>query len=111
MKGMFARLMIASMLAGSLASSVAHATENPGVAGVAQVARAYRIENESRILNTFRDFLSLPNVSNIPAYTVAMDRNAAWIIDYLVERSFTSEIVKAGRAPYILASRSQPRAT
>lgn len=111
MKGMSARLIIGSVLAGSLASSVGYTTENPGVAGVAQVARAYRIENESRILNTFRDFLSLPNVYNIPANTVAMDRNAAWIIDYLAQRAFTSEIVKAGRAPYILASRSQPGAT
>ena len=44
MKGMFARLMVGSVLVGSLASSVGYATEEPGVAGVAQVARDYRIE-------------------------------------------------------------------
>ncbi|MCZ6643551.1 MAG: M20/M25/M40 family metallo-hydrolase [Gammaproteobacteria bacterium] len=99
------------VLAGSLAAAASSANEALDVAAVAETARAYRVENETRIVKAFRDFLSIPNISDLPANAVDMDRNAAWIVDYLAERDFTSEIVEVGRAPYVLASRMQPGAT
>ncbi len=109
-RGKLAGLMAGWVLAGTLASVIGYANEVGEVATVAQAARAYRIENETSIVRSFREFLSLPNVSNLPANADDMDRNAAWIVDYLAQRDFTSEVVKAGRAPYVLASRMQPGA-
>lgn len=60
------------------------------------------------ILNDFRELLAMPNVSTS---LVDMQRNAAWISDYIGKRGFSSKIVGAGGAPYILAERSTPGAT
>ncbi|MFK8042835.1 M20/M25/M40 family metallo-hydrolase [Congregibacter sp.] len=61
-----------------------------------------------KILSDFRELLSMPNVStSLPD----MQRNAAWITDYIGERGFSSKVVSAGGAPYILAERSTPGAT
>ncbi|WOJ95982.1 M20/M25/M40 family metallo-hydrolase [Congregibacter brevis] len=60
------------------------------------------------ILSDFRELLSMPNVStSLPD----MQKNAAWIADYIGERGFNSKTVSAGGAPYILAERSTPGAT
>ena len=107
MRGSISRLMVLVAL-GSLAPGVNGASDELDVSGVKQKVRAYRVESETSIIQTFRDFLSLPNVSNIPTNAVDMDRNATWIVEYLAERDFMSEVVKAGRAPYVIASRSQP---
>ena len=96
-------------MVGLLASCLAKA--EMGVAEVAQAVQAYRVNNEIAIIKSFREFLSLPNVSNMPANTAQMDRNAAWIVDYLAKRNFLTRTVKAGRAPYVLASRIHPGAT
>ncbi len=110
MQGTINRLMVLVAL-GSLAPGVSCASDELDVSGVKQKARAYRVESETSIVKTFREFLSLPNVSNIPANAIDMDRNADWIVEYLAERDFKSEVVKAGRAPYVIASRLQPGAT
>jgi acetylornithine deacetylase/succinyl-diaminopimelate desuccinylase-like protein len=59
------------------------------------------------ILKDFRELLSMPNVSTVPE---DMQKNAAWISAYIGERGFTSKIVSAGGAPYILAERISPKA-
>lgn len=82
-RGKLAGLMAGWVLAGTLMSAMGYANEVLEVATVAQAARAYRIENETSIVRSFREFLSLPNVSNLPANADDMDRNAAWIVDYL----------------------------
>lgn len=64
--------------------------------------------NSSGILSDFREILSMPNVSTSLA---DMQENAAWISDYIGKRGFSSKIVSAGGAPYILAQRTTPNAT
>ncbi|MEE4278079.1 MAG: M20/M25/M40 family metallo-hydrolase [Halieaceae bacterium] len=59
------------------------------------------------MLGEFREFLGLPNVSKVRS---DMDANAAWIQSYIGERGFTSTVVSAGRAPYILAEKNIPGA-
>ena len=58
--------------------------------------------NGAQVLREFRDFLSLANVSTADA---DMQANAQWIVDYVGQRGFTSEVVSAGRSPYVLAER------
>jgi acetylornithine deacetylase/succinyl-diaminopimelate desuccinylase-like protein len=60
------------------------------------------------MLTEFRELLSLPNVSTSRA---DMEKNAAWISTYIGKRGFTSKIVSAGGAPYIIAERPAPGAT
>jgi len=57
----------------------------------------------STMVEEFAEFLRLPNVSTNLDH---MQKNADWIVDYIGKRGFTSEIVYAGRAPYIIAERS-----
>lgn len=64
-------------------------------------------EHGGEILGDFRELLSMPNVSTV---TEDMQKNAAWISQYIGERGFTSKIVTAGGAPYILAERKTPNA-
>jgi len=64
--------------------------------------------NTTVLIDEFRRFLSLPNVSTVRS---DMDANAAWIQDYISKRGFTSRVVSAGRAPYVLAEKSVPGAT
>jgi acetylornithine deacetylase/succinyl-diaminopimelate desuccinylase-like protein len=64
--------------------------------------------NGGQLLREFREFLSLPNVSTIPA---DMHKNAEWIVQYIGRRGFSSEIVTAGGAPYVLAERNVAGAT
>ena len=82
-----------------------------GIAGIANAGeidnviadiRNYRVANETRILNDFRDLLAMPNVSvSLPD----MQRNAEWISAYLSQRGFDTKTVSASRAPYIIAER------
>ena len=64
-------------------------------------------QNELRILNDFRDFLSIRNTA---ARAGDQQKNAEWIVDYIGQRGFTSEIVKAGGAPYVIAEKVVPGA-
>jgi acetylornithine deacetylase/succinyl-diaminopimelate desuccinylase-like protein len=68
----------------------------------------YTQENQQQILQDFTSLLALPNIS---ANTQDMLVNAKWITNYIAQRGFTSEVVSAGRAPYILAEKSVPGAT
>lgn len=72
------------------------------------VARQYRERNELRLLNDFREFLSLPNTGAEPGM---QQRNADWIIDYIEKRGFSAKSVTAGGAPYVIAERRTPGAT
>ncbi|MEM1191647.1 MAG: M20/M25/M40 family metallo-hydrolase [Pseudomonadota bacterium] len=77
--------------------------------GAIREAVGQQIEsNGPAMLGEFRDFLKLPNVSNVRP---DMDRNAEWIEDYIAKRGFTSRTVSAGRAPYVLAEKMIPGAT
>ncbi len=69
---------------------------------------AYTKANEARIVKDFMSFLAIPNISTNQA---DMIKNADWIRDYIAKRGFSSEMVTAGRAPYIIASKSVPGAT
>jgi acetylornithine deacetylase/succinyl-diaminopimelate desuccinylase-like protein len=60
------------------------------------------------MLTDFRSLLSLPNVSTS---TSDMQKNAEWISDYIGRRGFSSKIVSAGGAPYIIAQRPTPGAS
>ena len=68
----------------------------------------FRALNELKILNDFRDFLSIPNIASRPN---DLQRNAEWIVEYIGKRGFSSEIVRAGGAPYVIAEKSVPGAT
>jgi acetylornithine deacetylase/succinyl-diaminopimelate desuccinylase-like protein len=70
--------------------------------------QAYRASHEVQILGDFKGLLSLPNVSS---NTEDMIKNAAWITEYIAKRGFKSEVVTAGRAPYIIAERRSEGAT
>ena len=62
----------------------------------------YNRSHGAAMLRSFRDFLSLPNVSTQQADMVI---NAQWIIDYITPRGFEAKTVTAGRAPYVIAHR------
>jgi acetylornithine deacetylase/succinyl-diaminopimelate desuccinylase-like protein len=55
-----------------------------------------------QMLNEFRDFLSLSNISTNHEDMLA---NASWIESYIKKRGFSVRVVTAGRAPWILAER------
>ncbi len=64
-------------------------------------------QNGVRMLQDFRQFLSLPNVSTVQS---DMERNADWISTYVARHGFESRVVTAGRSPYVLAERRVPGA-
>lgn len=68
----------------------------------------YRQKNALSILNDFKAFLSLPNTG---AQTGEKQKNAEWIRRYIAERGFSSEIVRAGGSPYVIAERFEEGAT
>ena len=69
---------------------------------------AYTHANEAKILKDFMALLAIPNVSSTPE---DMFKNADWITAYIAKRGFTSEVLTAGRAPYILAEKKVPGAS
>jgi acetylornithine deacetylase/succinyl-diaminopimelate desuccinylase-like protein len=108
MKGFAAALAL--VVAGSAAAAEVAAAKVADVAAakvadVLTAVRHYRAAEETRILADFRDFLALPNVANAPGGVADMLTNANWIRAYLEPRGFTSTIVSAGQAPYVLAQR------
>lgn len=78
-----------------------------GTSALHPAIERYLDEHAVSMLDDFREFLRLPNVSAVPA---DMQRNARWITDYVERRGFTAETVSAGRAPYIIAERLVPGA-
>ena len=68
----------------------------------AEIARQHHQATATAIVADFREFLSIPNVaSNVSD----MNDNAAFIQDYIASRGFTSKVVSAGGAPYVVAER------
>lgn len=83
-----------------------------GLVGEAATAddfvREYRQQNELRILNDFRELLSIPNTG---AHAGMQQENADWIISYIEKRGFSARAVIAGGEPYVIAERKTPGAT
>ena len=68
----------------------------------AEIARKHHQASAATIVSDFRDFLSFPNVaSNVSD----MVENAEFIQAYIGSRGFTSKIISAGGAPYVVAER------
>ena len=92
----FARNMTAALALLGLASSGAFA-QSP-----TEIARQHHQAKAITIVTDFREFLSIPNVaSNL----TDMKDNAAFIQNYIASRGFTSKVVSAGGAPYVVAER------
>lgn len=88
-----------------LAGSAASAADSE----VLRAAVARHLErNGAAMITEFREFLALPNVSTRPA---DMAVNADWIQSYIARRGFSSRVVSAGGAPYLLAEKTVPGAT
>ena len=68
----------------------------------ATIARNYHHAHTADIVSDFRDFLRLPNVATNHA---DMQANAAFIQKYIGRRGFSSKVVSAGGAPYVVAER------
>ena len=92
----FARNMTAVLVLLGMASSGAVA-QSP-----VEIARQHHQAAAAEIITDFREFLSIPNVAS--DVSDMMD-NAAFIQDYIARRGFTSEVVPAGGAPYVVAKR------
>ncbi len=92
-------LILQTCLAIGLATSPALATS---AEDALKATISFRSANELAILNDFKDLLSMPNVSK---NAEDMKINAAWITDYIGRRGFESQVLYAGRAPYIYAER------
>ncbi|MEM6572990.1 MAG: M20/M25/M40 family metallo-hydrolase [Pseudomonadota bacterium] len=67
-----------------------------------EIVDGYPNDHGAEMLEDFRAFLSLPNVSTRQEDMLA---NAEWIQRYIGQRGFQSQVVTAGRSPYVLASR------
>ncbi len=87
----------------SMSAHIVYAFENND-----DYVELYRQQNELRILNDFRDFLSIRNTAARPD---DQQKNAEWIVEYIGKRGFASEIVRAGGAPYVIAEKTVPSAT
>ena len=68
----------------------------------ADIAKAYHQAEAENIISDFRAFLSLPNVASDYA---DMQANAAFIQKHIGKRGFSSKVVSAGGAPYVVAER------
>ena len=66
----------------------------------AQIARAYHQAETSRIVSDFRAFLGRPNVA---ANYADMQVYAEFIQRYIGKRGFSSKVISAGGAPYVIA--------
>ena len=92
----FVRNMTAALVLLGMGASSAVA-ESP-----ADIARQHHQATAATIVADFREFLSIPNVaSNVSD----MHDNAAFIQNYIASRGFTSKVVSAGGAPYVVAER------
>ncbi|MBT8145172.1 MAG: M20/M25/M40 family metallo-hydrolase [Gammaproteobacteria bacterium] len=73
-----------------------------GTRTIAAIISSHNAQHGSAMLQQFREFLSLPNISSDQQ---DMLENAAWIERYIRQRGFDSQTVTAGRAPYVIAER------
>ena len=75
---------------------------------IADAVNEYRREREQQIIEDFVDLLSLPNDS---ANLDDMDDNVDLIISMLESRGIETQVLRAGRAPYVYAGINTPGAT
>jgi acetylornithine deacetylase/succinyl-diaminopimelate desuccinylase-like protein len=68
----------------------------------AGIARDFHQQNSQRIISDFAEFLRLPNVASD---LDDMAANTRFIERYIAERGFSSRVVSAGGAPYVIAER------
>ena len=75
---------------------------------IAADVNRYRSEREVEILQDFVDLLSLPNDS---VNLADMDVNAKFITEMLESRGVTTQVLRAGGAPYVYGELSTPGAS
>lgn len=94
------------LFAAALATSIAHGQIS--TLEVSAAVNEYRAEREQVILRDFVDLLSLPNDS---ANLDDMGVNVTWITEMLESRGIDTQVLRAGRAPYIYGELNTPGAT
>jgi acetylornithine deacetylase/succinyl-diaminopimelate desuccinylase-like protein len=95
---------LAGIIAIAASGFAAAAVKAEAEADAVRSAVAQHIDaHGTAMLGEFREFLSLPNVSTVRS---DMDANAEWIQRYIAGRGFSSRVVSAGRAPYVLAEKT-----
>lgn len=80
----------------------------PSTLEIAAAVNEYRSERETEIIRDFIELLSLPNDS---ANLENLDANVALITEMLESRGITTQVLRAGRAPYIYGEINTPGAT
>jgi acetylornithine deacetylase/succinyl-diaminopimelate desuccinylase-like protein len=76
---------------------------------VAQEVRAYRMENEDRIIRELCEFLAIPNVASD---TPNIQKNAAHLVELLEARGIETHLLSiAGRGPVVFGKLQAPEAT
>ena len=89
-------------------AQMSNAAQSAAPAQTAAAVRAYRLANESRIMNEFRELLSIPNVAND---TVNIQRNAAKLVEMLRARGFATQLLPiSGRGPVVFGAIETPGA-
>ena len=84
-------------------------TMAPPPAQVAQEVRAYRMENEDRIVRELCEFLAIPNVASD---TPNIQKNAAHLVELLEARGIETHLLSiAGRGPVVFGKLQAPEAT
>jgi acetylornithine deacetylase/succinyl-diaminopimelate desuccinylase-like protein len=75
---------------------------------VVQEVRAYRMDNEKRIVRELREFLAMPNVASD---TENIQRNAAHLVEMLEARGIETHLLPiAGRGPVVFGKLTTPNA-
>ena len=81
----------------------------PSPGHVAQEARAYRMENEDRIVRELTEFLAIPNVASD---ATNIQKNAAHLVELLEARGIETHLLSiAGRGPVVFGKLQAPEAT
>ena len=89
------------------ARNVAHRTIVPA-SQVVQEARAYRMDNEKRIVRELAEFLAIPNVASD---TENIQKNAARLVEMLEARGIETHLLPiAGRGPVVFGKLTAPTA-
>ena len=86
--------------------------QKPGALSPAQVVqevRAYRVDNEDRIVRELREFLAIPNVAGD---TPNIQKNAVRLVEMLEARGIETHLLSiAGRGPVVYGKLMTPAAT
>jgi acetylornithine deacetylase/succinyl-diaminopimelate desuccinylase-like protein len=80
----------------------------PSPAQVAQEVRAYRMDNEDRIIRELSEFLSIPNIASD---TPNIQKNAAHLVEMLEARGIETHLLPiSGRGPVVFGKLISPEA-